>query len=411
MLLLVLQFLMLIFLLGWSAFFSSAEVAYFSLNPLQLSRLEARDPAAAARVREILARPTKVLSTILMGNTLVNTVSAAVGYYIVRHFSAGSEWAEPAAIALMTVLLLIFGEIGPKRVAMRLPVQVAVLYAPLLMWVMKAVRPFRRMLESITRVLAGVFYPRGHILSREEVASVMEVGHQKGLLDADERAMLSGIMRLEHLRASDVMTPRVDIVGIDLDDPAEDPLRIARLARVPYLLVYRETPDNIQGILDVKTYLMDPEHDIGRASSAPFYVPEMAPLNKLLSQFRREQRRLAVVVDEYGGTAGVVSRGDVIEEITGQIDQPAEYLIETLAPDKWLVDGQISLAELNEKLGVRLGGEGVDRLSGWMISHAGRLLRFGESASADGFRATVREMRRHRITLVMLERLPQEEAE
>ncbi|MGD9875051.1 MAG: hemolysin family protein [Kiritimatiellia bacterium] len=403
MILLVLQLLLLVLLLGCSAFFSSAEVSYFSLNRFQIGRLESRDPEAAARIRAILSRPTKLLSTILTGNTLVNTVSAAVGYYVVGRFS--TDWSKPIAIVLMTVLLLIFGEIGPKRVAMRLPVQVAVLYAKALLLVMKIVKPFRRMLESITRLLAGVFYPRGHILSREEVASVMEVSHQKGLLDADERAMLSGIMRLENLRASDVMTPRVDIVGIDLADPAEDPLHVARAAKVPYLLMYRETPDDIQGFLDAKAFLMDPAHDLDRAKGTPFYVPEMAPLNKLLAQFRKEQRRLAVVVDEYGGTAGIVSRGDILEEITGQIDQPEQHLIETLGPDKWLVDGQISLAELNEKLGVRLGGEGVDRLSGWMISHAGRLLRFGEAVAAEGFRATVRKMRRHRITLVLLERM------
>jgi len=403
MILLVVQLLLLVFLLGCSAFFSSAEVSYFSLNRFQIGRLESRDPEAAARIRAILSRPTKLLSTILTGNTLVNTVSAAVGYYIVGRFS--TDWSKPIAIVLMTVLLLIFGEIGPKRVAVRLPVQVAVLYAKALLLVMKIVKPFRRMLESITRLLAGVFYPRGHILSREEVASVMEVSHQKGLLDADERAMLSGIMRLENLRASDVMTPRVDIVGIDLSDPAEDPLRVARAAKVPYLLMYRETPDDIQGFLDAKAFLMDPAHDLDGAKGTPFYVPEMAPLNKLLAQFRKEQRRLAVVVDEYGGTAGIVSRGDILEEITGQIDQPEQHLIEALGPDKWLVDGQISLAELNEKLGVRLGGEGVDRLSGWMISHAGRLLRFGEAVAAEGFRATVRKMRRHRITLVLLERM------
>ncbi|HNR94599.1 MAG TPA: hemolysin family protein [Kiritimatiellia bacterium] len=407
MLLLVLQLLLLIALLICSAFFSSSEVAFFSLNPLQISRLEARDPSAAARIREILVRPTKLLSTILTGNTLVNIVASAVGYSIVGRF--GGAWAAVITIPLMTVLLLIFGEIGPKRLAIQRPVRLAVLYTPILNVVIRISRPLRHMLEAITRSLAWLFHPRGHLLSGEEVASVMEVSHQKGLLDADERAMLSGIMRLEKLRASDVMTPRMDIVGIDLDDLPDDPVAVARSAKVPYLPVYREIPDHIEGILDVGAFLMDPDHQIERACVAPFYVPEAAPLNKLLGQFRREKRRLAVVVDEYGGTAGLISRGDIIEEITGHIDGAEPYVIETLAPGKWLVDGQISLAELNQKLGLRLSEEGVDRFSGWIISKAGRLPRFGEAVLADGLRATVRKMRRHRIELVMLEKLAGEE--
>lgn len=403
MLLLVLQLLLLLALLVCSGFFSSSEVAFFSLNPLQISRLATRDPAAAARIREILARPTKLLSTILMGNTLVNIVASAIGYSIVGRF--GGAWAAVITIPLMTVVLLIFGEIGPKRLALRRPVKLAVLYTPVISVVISLSRPLRRMLEAITRSLAWIFHPRGHVLSGEEVTSVMEVSHQKGLLDADERAMLSGIMRLENLRASDVMTPRMDIIGIDLDDPSDDPVALARSAKVPYLPVFRETPDNIEGFLNVSSFLMDPDHDIQRASGAPFYVPEAAPLNKLLAQFRKDKRRLAVVVDEYGGTAGIISRGDIIEEITGHIDGQEQYIIETLAPGKWLVDGQISLAELNQKLGLHLHEEGADRFSGWIISKAGRLPRFGESVLADGLRATVRKMRRHRITLVQVERM------
>lgn len=408
MLLLVLQLLLLFALLVCSGFFSSSEVAFFSLNPLQISRLATQDPAAAARIREILARPTKLLSTILTGNTLVNIVASAIGYSIVGRF--GGAWAAVITIPLMTVVLLIFGEIGPKRLALRRPVRLAVLYTPVISVVISLSRPLRRLLEGITRSLAWIFHPRGHVLSGEEVTSVMEVSHQKGLLDADERAMLSGIMRLENLRASDVMTPRMDIIGIDLDDPSDDPVALARAAKVPYLPVFRETPDNIEGFLNVSEFLMDPDHDIPRSSGAPFYVPEAAPLNKLLAQFRKEKRRLAVVVDEYGGTAGIISRGDIIEEITGHIDGPEQYIIETLAPGKWLVDGQISLAELNQKLGLHLHEEGADRFSGWIISKSGRLPRFGESVLADGLRATVRKMRRHRITLVLLERLAEEGA-
>lgn len=406
--LIVIQFVVLTLLLVVSAFFSSSEVALFSLNPLHIRRMGKSHPKAAEQVRHILNPPTRFLSTILIGNTLVNVMISVLGFAMaVQLFPTHGEWI---AIAAMTLLLLVFGEVAPKRVAFLWPERMSMLYARPLTLIMHGLTPLRVGLEKITATFEVTFKPRGRTLSEEEFETVVDMSGEKGVLHEGERDMLKSIMRLEDLEARDVMTPRVDLIGYDLNDDQTDLETVAKRAKVRQLVLYRDHIDQVEGFLDVRRFLLDKAHRAQPAWAPPVYVPESCPLDRLLTRFLRERRRAAVVVDEYGGTAGVVTRGDILEEITGDIDdEHADHklLFDPAGPNRWLLDGQISLEDINQKLDLDLEAEGVDRLAGWLAARLERLPRVGDAVTYQGYRAVVQLMRRHRVVLVLLERLPE----
>jgi putative hemolysin len=397
------------FLLAASAFFSSSETIFFSLNPLQIRRLSQRDAVSGKRVHDLLANPTRLLSTILIGNTIANVSIAAVGYDIALRLEP--KFAEAIAIPIVTALIIIFGEAGPKRLGLRLAETLAPRYVVVLGALALAFAPLRRGLEVITRKFEIVFRPRGRGMSEDEFKTVLEIGNEEGILNADELAMIKAIIQLEDMKASDVMTPRVDIIGIDLDEDPAGYVARAQSARRNFLPLYRGSIENVEGFLNVRRFLLDPEHRIESAREEAFFVPETTPLNRLLLQFQNEHRRVAIVVDEYGGVAGIVTRGDILEEITGEIYQELNKprpLFQPAGPNRWLMDANFSLEELNRKLGLHLAAEGADRLAGWIAHHLGHLPEKDDVVVAQGVRVTVLQTIRLRVTLAQLEKLSDE---
>ncbi|MBU0677982.1 MAG: hemolysin family protein [Verrucomicrobia bacterium] len=398
------EILILILLLALSAFFSSSETALFSLSEIQVSRIRKENEKAGEAIHDLTSRPTRLLSAILIGNTLVNVSASIVGYLLAVRFYP--HHGELISVVVMTLLLLVFGEIGPKRVSMFWPDTMAILYAPLLQTIVHVLTPLRSMLEVITHSFEHVFHMRSQALTEEEFQTVVSLGAEKGILDEEETAMVHSIIRLEDLQASDVMTPRVDIIGIDLNDMPKNLLEFVNAVRVRKLVLYRDQLDHIEGTLDVRQFLLDPSHDFKAIRREPFYVPETTSLDKLLRQLIEENRRTAIVVDEYGGTAGVVTRGDILEEITGEIDdEHAEHkpLLEHLGPNRWLADGQASIEDINARLNTSLKADGSDRISGWVTEKMEHLPHSGECIEAQGVKVTVQKMRRNRITLVLIE--------
>ncbi len=398
--------LSLLFLLVCSGFFSSAETVYFSLNPLHVRRLAQKHPAAGERIRQIMATPTRLLSTILIGNTIVNITASNISYVLAERFFPGR--GEAVSIPVMTILLLLFGEVGPKRLGFFYAETMARLYAPLVQTVAWALAPLRNALEFITRRLEPLFRPHGKTLSEEEFETVLEISNEEGILNADELAMVKAIIQLEDLKASDVMTPRVDVIGVDLNDPPGLAIEKARQSKRNFLLLYRGQFDNVEGFLDVRKFLLDPEHRLAASTIPPVFVPESSPLNQLLARFQKEHRRVAVVVDEYGGTAGLMTRGDILEEISGEIYNELSKprpLFQSAGPHRWLVDANISLEELNRKLRLHLEAEGADRLAGWVAAKSGHMPEQGDVLEEQGCRITVLQTIRLRVTLAQIEKV------
>lgn len=411
---LVVKSIGLLLLLAASAFFSGSETALFSLNALQVQSLRNLG-GFRRRVVALLNRPAQVLSTILIGNTLVNVVIAGIGYSIIDSIPALHPYSAWLSVAVMTVVLLIFGEIAPKRIAVRHPEAFSSVIAAPVCICHVLFSPLRKVLEFFSDVLKKFLRPERKTLSDEELLTAIELSAEAGALDSDERRMADGIMQLSSLTAADVMTPRVDFTGIDLDEPEESFLAQIRSSEFHYLPVYTNSPDTIEGFLDVSAYLLDPEHDLEKALRKPIFVPETASLDDILITMQRSRRHIVCVMDEYGGTAGLVTRGDILEILTGDIpedssEKPDEDIVKQ-ADGTWLVDGDTSIEEINHALDLELDTEGADRISGWVIAQAGRFLRTGESVEAQGCRVKVLKHRKLRILSVELEILAGDSAD
>jgi putative hemolysin len=394
-------------MLGLSAFFSSAETALFSLSPAQIHRIRRYYPKAAKQIEQLLAAPTDLLSSVLIGNTIVNIVAANIGFFIADYFV--HPYGEAVAIPTMTAVLIVFGEVTPKRLAVRRQEFLARHYLVPLQALIWLCTPLRALLDRVTRAFRSQLTPHRPALTEAELLTAVDVGHEEGVLNKDERMMVDGIIRLEALQARDVMTPRVDLIGIDTNANPDTYRDLCRKTRFRHLPVYRGDLDHIEGFLDVAQYLLLPQADIKAAMSPHFYVPDSAPLDTLLTTFQQQSRRLAIVIDEYGGTAGLVTRGDILDEIaefvTGSPDGQSANLV-PMSPNRWRVNGSTSLEEVNYEIDLALTAEGADRIAGWVTFHARRIPKTGDSVEAQGCRATVLQMRKHRITMVQIEMLP-----
>lgn len=378
-----------------SAFFSGAETLLFSITGVQRSRIREKSPRADAAVGRCLEDSAMLLSTLLVGNTLVNFAIATCGYVFFSRAFPG--WGAFAAVPAMTALLLVFGEITPKRLAMRNVESLAPVCARFLLFWRAVLGPFNRAFRFSARAFAGAVEKERRALSDAELVSVLETAAERGDFASGDAEMIAGVLRLSSLHANDEMTPRVDIEGFDIDYP--DDVRRERLksARHRYLPVFRRSPDNIEGIVDTRT---------GRQEDALF-VPEQATLDDLLFTLRKSGKPMAVVTDEYGGTAGIITLNDIMEIVMGpsvfgrgEVDEPS---IVRKGRNTWLIDARSSLDEVNRAIGVELEAEDADRLAGWVAFHAERIPHVGQEIEAQGCRATILKRRKHRVTLVRLE--------
>ena len=377
-----------------SAAFSGSETILFSLTGLQRSRIRERNPKAERLIAKCVDDSAMLLSTLLVGNTLVNFAIATVGY---RLFAAALPGVGGfVAVPVMTVALLIFGEITPKRLAMRHAESLAPACARFLVFWRTMLAPFNRAFRFSSRAFGGAVERERRALSDAELVSVLEASAERGDFAKTDAEMISGVLRLSELHANDEMTPRVDIEGYDIDLPPEKLAAALSAARHSHLPVFRRTPDAIEGVISVKT---------GEIEQALF-VPEQVTLDDLLVTFRKSGKPMAIVADEYGGTAGVITPNDILEIVMGpqvfggRDDEPS---IERKGKNVWIVDARASLDEVNRALGVELEAEDADRIAGWVAFHAERIPHVGQHVEADGCRATVLKRRKRRVVSVELE--------
>ncbi|MBU1043642.1 MAG: hemolysin family protein [Candidatus Omnitrophica bacterium] len=402
----LIAFLLLVIL---SAFFSSSESAFFSLNPVHIHRIRAKHQKAAERIEQILVYPTRLLFSLLIGNTFVNVLISILGYSILNKIHPPG--APFAAIPLVTVILLIFGEVTPKRIALHMPERIAVNNSWLLQFIIWIMTPLRKLMDLLTVRLEKVISPQKIKLTEEEFRTALNIGEEQGFLDREERIMVEGIIRLEGLRASDVMTPRVNLIGIDLDDEFAENIIIAKSSRRKYLPVFHESIDKIHGFLDVKKFLLSEPIDLESSIFNLLLVPETMPLDNLLTTMRKEKQSIACVKDEFGGTAGIITQGDILEEIIADVSNLRTHdnqPIRRLGSYRWLVDGITSLEDINYNVGLELESEDVDRLSGWVAAHLERLPKPKDVVEAQGCRVFVRSVEQGRVCDAIIEKLVKE---
>lgn len=402
-----------------SAFFSSSETAFVASNPYTLEYLEKKGSRRAGLIRSMLARLDDLLTTILIGNTLVNAAAASLATYIISSLLPGNPQVVLLSTAVTTVLLLFFGEINPKIYAAYNPHKLAFLFARPLRGLMILLSPLAKAFTFLSSLLFRKSRERSPSLaksiSEEETKVFLTTGVQG--MSAFRKQMISGILDLASRPIRGIMTPRPRIKFLDIQATQEQILETITSEEFSRYPVCRGRLDHIEGLVhskDVIPFLIRREPiDLHRFLRKPYYIPESASVESALVQMRENAVHLAFVIDEFGNMEGIVTLEDLIEEIVGDIQDEYDVKEEDgwtpLAGGGWAIKGAASVKDLNEKLGLGLP-ESADytTLAGFFLLEFGRIPREKDGLDFGGRRFTVERMAKRHISLIRVETLPAE---
>lgn len=366
-------------LIIFSAFFSSAETSMMTLNRYRLKHLQKHNHRGAIRAGKLLERPDRLIGMILIGNNLVNIFASAIGTVIAIRL-----WGDAGiyiATGVLTVLILIFSEITPKTMAAMHPEKVAFPASLVLLPLLKIMYPLVALVNSVTNGMSRMlgFDPNRksevHVSSGELRTIVTDAGQ---LIPARHRELLLNILDLEHVSVDDIMVPRSEVFGIDLDDSDEDILLRIQASAHTRLPVWRDDINNIVGVLHMRnisrvinTQGLD-RFALEREMDKPYFVPESTPLHTQLTNFQKKKMPLGVVVDEYGEVLGLVALEDILEEIVGEFTSNLAETTDSIFPQRdgsYIIDGTANIREINKSLDWTLPTDGPKTLSGLMLEH------------------------------------------
>ena len=388
-----------------SALFSAIETAFFSLQPLQLRRLRTQNPRLADRLSRLLENPRRVLSALLLADATVNVPLIVLSIYGLREMERQLPFELAAAV--LFALIAIVCDLGPKVIALGEPYRLAKVGARVMGILLPILDPVSRVLQRWSEWMADALTPaRIHAhapLSEEELETLVQLSAEEGILEATESEMIQEILKLGDKTVRDCMTPRVDLFTIPDDltnEEAMGRLRAGRHRRVP---VYGETPDDIVGSVDVVRFFLNPEVPYTEQLNPPSFVPETMKALEMLKSFISHPQGMAVVVDEYGGTEGVITLNDIVEEVISDAvpSGEQELYIEPLAQGRVIAAGRTRLDDLAE-LGFKLESDGVDTLGGLIFNQTGGIPRVGTCIEINKVWIRVRRISRRGVEEAML---------
>jgi putative hemolysin len=396
----------LLLLAAASAMFSAFETAFFSLQPLQLRRLRAQNPRLADRLSRLLENPRRVLSALLLADAVVNVPLIILSIFTLRE---AVKLPVPFGVGAAVIfgLIAIVCDLGPKVIALGQPYRLAKIGARVMGTLLESLDPISCVLQRWSERLADALTPariQAHApLSEEELRTFVQVSGEEGVLEATEGEIIQEILKLADKTASDCMTPRVDLFSIPDDLSNEEAIKKLKEGRHRRVPVYGETPDDVVGTLEVTRFLLNPGEHYTEQLNAPSFVPETMKALELLKSFIKHPQGMAVVVDEYGGTEGVVTLNDIIEEIISDAvpSGEQELYIEPLGEGRVIAAGRTRLDDLAE-LGFRLKEDGVDTIGGLIFNKVGSIPRVGTSLEVGNVLIRVRRSSRRGVEEVML---------
>jgi CBS domain containing-hemolysin-like protein len=395
-----------------SGFFSGSETALFALTENERMSLRRGEGLAARAVELLLTDQRMLLITILVGNMTINVLYFVVTSVLLMK-SGLNLLGEVLLGAAFLVVIILLGEVTPKLIANTRRVGFASFVAPLLLTLHRVIAPVRVVLDRfVVAPLSRLTSPskRPPRLDEEELSALLEVSGSGGVIDEEEQRILQDVISLSQLKVRDVMTPRVRVAAISIDASYEQVRDLAEQTRLTKFPVYRENIDQIVGLLPVRTCLLDPPgsdvESLQPLLTPAHYVPETARLDQLLNRFRETHTQLAIVVDEYGGTAGVVAAEDVVEELVGDIAsdeqrgglQPPKLL----GPGRWRVDGASGIHDWAEAFGTRLVSPQVATLGGFIVARLGRAPQVGDRVELGNVRLQVEQIDRARVLSIIV---------
>lgn len=394
-----------VLLLVLSGFFSGSETALLSLDKLRVRFLQQKQKPGADTLASMLDDPDRLLSGILVGNNLVNIAASviATGLFV----SWFGEQGELLTILILTPVLLIFSEVCPKTYAAYYPEKMSFRVLAPIRFVLWILTPVIYVVSLISRMLTYFFRtPNAESLSvsGDEIKAMIDVGEETGVVAAEQKRMLHSIFDISETRVRDVMIPRTEVVGLDLAAGYAEVLEIVRDARHSRFPVYRESLDEVIGVVHSKDILTCTDCSLNFSLSSlcrePYFVPESKRVAVLLQTFRQNKKHMAMVVDEYGGIEGIVTLEDVVEEIVGEIHD--EYDIEEfdfhkLDEGHYLIDAAVPLREVNKRFDLNLPEEHVTTLAGHLLQIMGKIPELGESYEEGHLTFKVNRMDERRI--------------
>lgn len=405
----VIRLVLVVVCLVLSAFFSSSETALTTVNLIRIRNLADNGDKAAAWVLKARRNQSKMLGAILIGNNVVNLSASSMLTVLVTDVF-GSQ-AVGAATGVLTLLVLLFGEITPKTIATLEAEKNALRFARVICLLMTILTP---VIFVVNLLSGGVLRLLGvdpnkptDSITEDELRTIVEVGHEKGVIESEEKEMINNVFDLGDSVARDIMVPRIDMSFVDVEASYEELMEIFRRDHYTRLPVYEDNTDNIIGIINMKDLILLEDRaafSVRDYLRQPLFTFESKKLSELMIEMRKTSNNIVIVLDEYGATAGLITLEDILEEIVGDIrdefDADEEDELKEISKGEYLADGSMNLDDINDRLGLELVSEDFDSLGGFMIDRLEHLPAEGEEVDTEEVRLVVEKVNKNRIDKV-----------
>ncbi len=415
--------ILLVILIFLSMVFSSSETALTTISKIRLRNMLDEGIKGADKIEKIMEDPKKLLTTILIGNNIVNIGASAVATSIAIEKAGTGAGNNASAVGIvtgvLTFVILVFGEITPKNLATRNAEKVSLVVAPFLnicMWVFAPVALILNFISSgIIKLLGGDIDAYSPIITEAELKTLVNVSQEEGVLEIDEQKMIHNVFDFSDYTAEEVMTPRTDIVAISYDTSYEEIIEIFDREKYSRIPVFKESTDDIVGLLYLKDFIFSKEaFNIDDYLREVFFTYESKPIKELFAEMRSSRNNMAIVLDEYGGIEGLVTLEDLIEEIVGEIldenDEEAA-VIENINENEFIVDGSTKLEDIEDDIGVTLVSDDFETIGGYVTGIAGKIPEQNEMVEDEFYKFEVIEVEKNRVEKVRVTKKEIEEVE
>ncbi len=393
-----------------SGFFAGAETAIFSLSKIERRRVEKIHTKPSRWLSHLLEHPRQTLITILICNVLINILATSIATLWALHYW-GPRWIG-LALTGFTVFLIFFGEIAPKIVAVPNNETLALVSAfpiRVLAWLLYPVNLlFRNISDHVLTLLAGKHKIQSDQISEDELKAIIKMGAEDGVLDRQERYMIQKLFELGERPVKDIMTPRVHLKGIDVENSREEHIALIRQYHYSHFPVYKETTDNILGVVSSQDFMLNRDAPLENIMTQPLFVPETKRIDDLLTELKTKKENFVVCVDEYGGTAGIATLEDILEEIFGEYYDEYEEVENPIHPrgrNEYMIDAKISLLDFNEYFATHLEAEEASTLGGFILEKLGEVPKRGRTLTTEECEIQVQEVLRGRQIRTVLVRI------
>jgi len=415
----IIQGIILVVLLGLSAFFSSAETSLTTINPIKVRALIEKGNKRALKLQKVTEQHGKMLSTILIGNNIVNISASSLATTMA--ISLWGNYAVGIATGILTLLVLLFGEILPKNMAMIKTEALALFYAPIiyaLMWILTPVIFIVDHIAGFFMKLLHIDPDKKNLMTETELRTYVDVSHEDGVIESEEKEIINNLFDFSDSVAKDIMIPRIDMVTIEENAGYDELMAVFRECMYTRIPVYKEDRDNIIGLVNIKDFILVNDIETFRVADIirdAYYTYEFKKTADLLMEMKETTNNVAFVLSEYGACVGMITLEDLLEEIVGEIrdeyDEDEDEFIKKVGKDAYLIDGNRKLDDINDELDTKLESEDYDSIAGLVLQILDRMPTIGEEVTTeDGIRIKVETVHQNRITKVLL-RLPEESSE